>query len=63
VIDGRSAADARATSTIHPAALDLRCLGSCLCCRLGYGDAEEVLYRGNTSHISTGALLLYTDMM
>jgi hypothetical protein len=46
-----------------PCGVGAEVLGLLLCCRLGYREAVEVLYGENTFHISTGALLLYTDRL
>lgn len=46
-----------------PCGIGREALGLLLCCRLAYREAVQVLYAENTFHITTGALLLYTDRL
>ncbi|KXX76911.1 hypothetical protein MMYC01_207517 [Madurella mycetomatis] len=46
-----------------PCVIGKEVLGLLLCCRLAYCEAVEVLYAENTFHITTGALVLYTDRL
>jgi hypothetical protein len=46
-----------------PCAIGREVLGLLLCCRLAYREVVEVLYAENTFHVSTGALVLYTDRL